>query len=51
LLRSGVVTNIRFFWQTLSYEWDTRLLAFDADVQEVFLRSTEIASRGTPFSS
>jgi transglutaminase-like putative cysteine protease len=49
LLRSGVVTNIRFFWQTLSYEWDTRVLAFDADVQEIFLRSTEIASRGTLF--
>jgi transglutaminase-like putative cysteine protease len=49
LLRSGVVTNIRFFWQTLSYEWDTRLLAFDADVQEIFLRSTGIASRGIAF--
>jgi protein-glutamine gamma-glutamyltransferase len=46
LLRSGVVTNIRFFWQTLNYEWDTRLLAFDADVQEIFLRSTGMASRG-----
>jgi hypothetical protein len=49
LLRSGIVTNIRFFWQTLSYEWDTRLLAFDADVQEIFLRSTGIASRGMAF--
>ena len=48
-LRSSVITNIRFFWQTLSYEWDTRVLAFDADVQEIFLRSTEIASRGTLF--
>src|SRR3989440_1155418 len=28
LLRSGVFTNVRFIWQTLSYEWDTRLLAF-----------------------
>jgi len=46
LLRSGVVTNVRFFWQTLSYEWDTRLLAFDADVQEIFLSSTGIANRG-----
>jgi transglutaminase-like putative cysteine protease len=49
LLRSAVVTNIRFFWQTLSYEWDTRLLAFDADVQEIFLRSTGIADRGLVF--
>ena len=47
LLRSGVFTNVRFIWQTLSYEWDTRLLAFDADVQEVFLTSVGIASRGT----
>jgi len=49
LLRSGVVTNVRFIWQTLSYEWDTRLLAFDADVQDVLLTSMGIASRGTVF--
>jgi transglutaminase-like putative cysteine protease len=48
LLRSGVFTNIRFLWQTLSYEWDTRFLAFDADVQDVLLTSMGIASRG-PF--
>jgi hypothetical protein len=49
LLRSGVVTNIRFIWETLSYEWDTRLLAFDADVQDVFLTSMGIGSRGPVF--
>jgi transglutaminase-like putative cysteine protease len=49
LLRSGVVTNVRFIWQTLSYEWDTRLVAFDADVQDVLLTSMGIASRGTIF--
>lgn len=49
LLRSVVVTNIRFLWQTLSYEWDTRLLAFDADVQDVFLTSTGIGNRGMAF--
>jgi len=49
LLRSGVFTNIRFIWQTLSYEWDTRLVAFDADVQDVLLTSMGIASRGTVF--
>lgn len=49
LLRSGVFTNIRFLWQTMSYEWDTRLLAFDADVQDIFLTSTGIASRGMAF--
>jgi protein-glutamine gamma-glutamyltransferase len=49
LLRSGIVTNVRFLWQTLSYEWDTRLLAFDADVQDIFLTSTGIANRGMAF--
>jgi len=49
LLRSGVVTNVRFVWQTLSYEWDTRLIAFDADVQDVFLSSMGIGSRGPLF--
>jgi len=49
LLRSGVFTTVRFLWQTLSYEWDTRLLAFDADVQDVLLTSLGIASRGMAF--
>ena len=49
LLRSGVFTSVRFIWQTLSYEWDTRFLAFDADVQDVLLTSMGIASRGTIF--
>src|SRR6266481_754447 len=49
LLRSGVFTNVRFIWQTLSYEWDTRLVAFDADVQEVFLSSMGIGSGGPVF--
>jgi protein-glutamine gamma-glutamyltransferase len=48
LLRSGLFTNVRFIWETLSYEWDSRLLAFDADVQEVLLASMGIGSRG-PF--
>jgi protein-glutamine gamma-glutamyltransferase len=49
LLRSGVVTNVRFIWQTMSYEWDTRLLAFDADVQDVFLAYMGMANRGPLF--
>jgi transglutaminase-like putative cysteine protease len=49
LLRSGVFTNVRFIWQTLSYEWDTRLLAFDADVQDVFLTSMGIGNGGPVF--
>jgi hypothetical protein len=49
LLRSGVFTSVRFIWQALSYEWDTRFLAYDADVQDVLLTSMGIASRGTLF--
>lgn len=49
LLRSGVFTNVRFIWQTLSYEWDTWLLPFDADVQDVLLTSMGIAGRGSIF--
>ena len=49
LLRSGLFTNVRFIWQTLSYEWDTRFLAFDADVQDVFLSSIGIGSGGPLF--
>ncbi len=48
LARSAIFTNIRFAWETLNYEWDTRLLAFDADVQDVFLASVGVANRG-PF--
>jgi transglutaminase-like putative cysteine protease len=49
LLRSGVFTTVRLVWQTLGYEWDTRLVAFDADVQDVFLSSIGIGSRGPLF--
>ena len=48
LARSALFTDARFVWEALSYEWDTRLLAFDADVQEVFLDSVGLANRG-PF--
>ena len=48
LARSALFTNARLALETLSYEWDTRLLAFDADVQEVLLDSMGLADRG-PF--
>jgi transglutaminase-like putative cysteine protease len=48
LARSALFNDIRLAWQTLGYQWDTRLLAFDADVQEVFLDSIGLAKRG-PF--
>jgi protein-glutamine gamma-glutamyltransferase len=48
LVRSALFTPVRFALETLSYEWDTGLLAFDADVQEVLLDSMGLANRG-PF--
>src|SRR5438132_4972210 len=47
LARSRLFTNVRLALETLSYEWDTRVLAFDADVQEVSLDSMGLANRGT----
>ena len=48
LAQSALFTTVRLALETLSYEWDTRLLAFDADVQEVLLDSIGLANRG-PF--
>jgi hypothetical protein len=48
LARSALFTNARLALETLSYQWDTRVLAFDADVQEVLLDSVGLANRG-PF--
>jgi transglutaminase-like putative cysteine protease len=48
LARSALFTDVRLALETLSYQWDTRLLAFDADVQEVWLDSVGLANRG-PF--
>jgi hypothetical protein len=46
LARLAIFTNIRLAWETLNYEWDTRLIGFDADVQQVLLASVGIANRG-----
>ena len=46
LARSAIFTNIRLAWETLNYQWDTRLLGFDADVQDVLLSSIGIAKHG-----
>jgi protein-glutamine gamma-glutamyltransferase len=48
LTGSAIFTNIRLAWEALNYEWDTRVLGFDADVQESLLNSIGIADRG-PF--
>jgi hypothetical protein len=45
LTRSAIFTNIRLAWETLNYEWDTRVLGFDSDVQESLLATVGIASR------
>src|SRR4029453_11118869 len=47
LARSAIFTSIRLAWETLNYEWDTRFLAYDANVQDVFLSSIGIANRGS----
>ena len=49
LTRSVIFTNVRLVWETVSYEWDTRLLGFDADVQEALLASAGFANRGSFF--
>jgi transglutaminase-like putative cysteine protease len=46
LARSALFTDIRLAWETLSYQWDTRILAYDVDVQEVMLDSIGLANRG-----
>jgi hypothetical protein len=46
LSRSAIFTNIRLAWETLNYEWDTRVLGFDSDVQESLLASIGIANDG-----
>ena len=49
LARSAIFTNIRLAWETLNYQWDTWLLGFDADVQDVLLSSIGIANHGPYF--
>lgn len=46
LAQSALFTDVRLALETLSFQWDTRLLAFDADVQEVLLDSIGLANRG-----
>jgi transglutaminase-like putative cysteine protease len=45
LTRSAIFNNIRLAWEALNYDWDTRVLGFDADVQESLLASVGIPSR------
>ena len=46
LARLVLVNQIRSMWEALNYQWDTRVLGFDADVQDVFLTSLGLTNRG-----
>ncbi|HET7873337.1 MAG TPA: DUF3488 and transglutaminase-like domain-containing protein [Terriglobales bacterium] len=46
LARLALVNQIRSAWQALNYQWDTHVMGFDADVQDVFLTSLGLANRG-----
>jgi transglutaminase-like putative cysteine protease len=46
LTRSAIFTKLRLAWETLNYQWDTRVLGFDADVQDVLLTSLGFVNRG-----
>src|SRR5438034_8009932 len=46
LTRLALVNQIRFIWEALNYQWDTRVLGFDADVQDVFLTSLGLTESG-----
>jgi hypothetical protein len=49
LARSVLFNNIRLAWEAANYEWDTRVLGFDTDVQEAVLASTGIIDHGRFF--
>lgn len=49
LARLPLINDIRSIWEALNYQWDTRVLGFDADVQDVLLSSLGLNNNG-PFS-
>jgi protein-glutamine gamma-glutamyltransferase len=46
LSQSPIFNDIRLAWQTLNYTWDTRVLSFDADVQESLFAAAGMSERG-----
>ncbi len=48
LARLALVNQIRSIWEALNYQWDTRVMGFDADVQDVLLTSLGLTNSG-PF--
>ena len=48
LTRLAIFNKLRLVWETLNYQWDTRVLGFDADLQDVLLTSLGFVNEG-PF--
>src|SRR5207248_3086228 len=46
LARFALVDQIRSTWEALNYQWDTRVMGFDADVQDVLLTSLGLTNKG-----
>ena len=46
LTRLALVNQIRSIWEALNYQWDTRVLGFDSDVQDVFVTSLGLTKSG-----
>ena len=44
--RMALVNQIRSIWEALNYQWDTRVMGFDADVQDVLLTSLGLTNQG-----
>src|ERR1051326_2005619 len=42
-----LVNQIRSIWEALNYQWDSRVMGFDADVQDVLLTSLGLTNRGS----
>ena len=46
LARLALINQIKSLWEALNYQWDTRVMGFDADVQDVLLTSLGLTNRG-----
>jgi protein-glutamine gamma-glutamyltransferase len=46
LARLALINQIRSIWEALNYQWDTRVLGFDADVQDVLLTTLGLTNDG-----
>ena len=46
LARLALINQIKSLWEALNYQWDTRVMGFDADVQDVLLTALGLTNRG-----